>query len=125
MMSGQLAYTLSFALGFAIAATGYVMGFSYVMQSAVSLSVTTFVGLVILLPVMLGYLVFCLGFQLMAKTRLTGGDWINGAAFTFAITILATSLMLSQAMGQILVLVLLTALLFAGGRIMLRRKIND
>lgn len=121
-MPFPLAYSISFAIGFGVAAACYIAGFTYVMQSTVSLSVTAFVGLVLLLPVLAGYAIFGLGFQFMAKTRLTGGEWINGAAFALAMTILASSLILSQAMGELLALLLLTGILFAGGRIMLRRK---
>jgi hypothetical protein len=122
-MSEGLGYNLAFAAGFVVAAAGYYLGFSFAMQST-ALSVAGFVGLVALLPVMTGFVAFGLAYQLLARTRLTAQQWVNGAAFTLAITILCSSLILSQAMGELLALILLIGLLFAGGRILLKRRTN-
>jgi hypothetical protein len=120
-MSDWLAYNIAFAAGFGIAAACYYVGFIFAMQSG-SLSVAGFVGVVVLLPVMTGFVVFGLLYQLFAKTRLTAQHWLNGAAFTLSMTIVCTSLILSRAMGELLALLLLLGLLFAGGRIMLGRR---
>lgn len=122
-MTEGLAYNLAFGAGLGVAAAGYYLGFSFAMQST-ALSVAGFVGLVVLLPVMTGFMAFGLVYQLIAKMRLTAQQWVNGAAFTLSITILCSSLILSRAMGELLALILLIGLLFAGGRILLRRRTN-
>ncbi|WP_333713586.1 hypothetical protein [Yoonia sp.] len=120
-MGDWLAYNLAFAGGLGVAAAGYYAGFSFAVQ-ATALSAAGFVGLVALLPVMAGFVTFGLIYQLLAKARLRAQHWVNGAAFTLSMTIVCTSLILSQAMGTLLVLLLLLGLLYAGGRIMLGRR---
>ena len=121
-MTEWLAYILAFAIGLGVAAICYFAAFSLVMGQTVSLSVAGFVGLVVILPMMAGAAVFGLVYPRWSQVRLTGGDWVNGAAFTFTATVMCAGLILSRAMGELAALMLLIALLFAGGRVLLARK---
>ncbi len=124
-MRDWLTYSGVFALGLVVAYGLYFMAFQFVMSGAMPVSMAGFVGLVLLLPMLTGALVFGIVYPRLSGVEFTGADWLNGFAFTFAITIMCTGLILSRAMAQLPATVLLVALLFVGGRVLLARKRND
>ncbi len=121
-MRDWLTYTGAFACGLSVAYAAYITAFSIVMSSSMSFSMAGFVGFVILMPMLVGAFVFGVIYPRISGVHLTGGDWLNGFAFTFAITIMSTGLIMSRAMAQLPATILLIVLLFIGGRVMLARK---
>ena len=103
----------------------YVITVLFVMNMGPGLPVAGFVGLVFLLPVMAGFVAFGFSFQKITKTKLESAQWMNGAAFTCAITIVCSGLLMSRALGSLPALILLIGLLFAGGRILTRTKADE
>ncbi|SFS03365.1 hypothetical protein SAMN05444714_0578 [Yoonia litorea] len=121
-MRDWLTYTGAFVCGLIVAYAAYITAFQFVMSRDLALSMTGFVGLVILLPMLLGAFVFGVIYPRFSGVQFTGGDWLNGFAFTFAITIMCTGLILSRAMAQLPATLLLVALLFIGARVLIARK---
>ena len=122
LVKDWLNYSVAFACGFALALGGRFLAFSIVMGSSWTFSMTAFVGFVILLPVLLGVYLFGLVYARLSGLRITGGEWLNALAFTFAVTVMCVGLILSRAMSEMAAMILLAALIFIGGRILLSRK---
>ena len=119
-----LTYIVAFAAGMSVALLGRYMAFSVVMSSGMGFSMAGFVGFVILLPVLVGVAVFAMIYAMGMGDKFTGGEWLNAFAFTFAITIMCVGLILSRAMAEMPAMILLAALIFVGGRVLLSRRKN-
>ena len=123
-MRDWLIYTIAFAIGMGVALTGRYLAFSAVISTGGAFSMVGFVGIVILLPVLVGVFVFGMTYAKAVGDRFTGAEWLNALAFTFAVTIMSVGLILSRAMGELPAMILLAALIFAGGRVLLARRNN-
>lgn len=123
-MHDWLTYTIAFAIGTGVALTGRYLAFGFVMSASSAFSMAGFVGFVILLPVLAGVFVFAMIHSKATGEELTGGEWLNAFAFTFAITIMCVGLILSRAMAELPAMILLAALIFIGGRVLLSRRKN-
>ena len=124
-MKEWLTYSVAFAIGMGVALAGRYMAFGVVMSASGAFSMAGFVGFVILLPVLAGVFVFGMIYSKGIGTNFTGGEWLNAFAFTFAITIMCVGLILSRAMAEMPAMILLAALIFVGGRVLLSRRNND
>lgn len=124
LVKDWMTYIIAFAIGMGVALTGRYLAFGVVMSASSAFSMAGFVGFVILLPVLAGVFVFALLYSKATGDAFTGGEWLNAFAFTFAITIMCVGLILSRAMAELPAMILLAALIFIGGRVLLSRRKN-
>ncbi len=124
LVKDWLTYIIAFAIGMGVAMMGRYMAFGFVVSASMTFSMAGFVGFVILLPVLAGVFVFGIIYAKATGDAFTGGEWLNAFAFTFAITIMCVGLILSRAMAELPAMILLAALIFIGGRVLLSRRKN-
>ena len=123
-MRDWLTYTIAFVIGMGVALMARYLAFSVVISTGGTFSMVGFIGFVILLPVLVGAFVLGMIYAKAVGDRFTGAEWLIALGFTFAATIMSVGLILSRAMSEVPAMILLFALIFAGGRVLLARRNN-
>ena len=119
-MRDWLPYSGAFALGLLAATADFWMGFIFVMSAPITF-IALFFGVVVLVPMLAGLLIFGLLYRLFSGVRFSGLQWLVAFGMVVMVALFCFALIVGDVLEELPATVLMMALLFAGGRIGLPR----
>ena len=123
-MQSWLAYSAAFAFALGAAALCYMAAF-YALMSGSGFGVAGSILLAVICPVLAGLVVFGAAFSAFAQQSLDMASWAQGLAFVAVATAVCFGLIVGDVLEEIFAMLLLVAVLFFGGRMMIMRAIDE
>lgn len=122
-MRSWLAYSGAFACAVGVALLCYLAAF-YVIMTGYGYGFAGFVLMAVVGPVLAGLATFGVTHALFSTQRFAAQGWAYGAAFVAATTAVCFGLLAADLLEEPQAALLLVAILFVGGRLMIARSAN-
>ena len=123
-MKDWLAYSGAFACAVGAALLCYMAAF-YVIMTGYGFGFAGFVILAVIGPVLAGLVTFGITYFAFSKQRIDLQGWAYALAFVAVTTAVCFGLLAADLLEEPQAAILLVAILFVGGRLMIKRTSND